>query len=99
VPGEPPCSAAKATRREFLGGAWRALGRAGCAREYERTGSIGTHETLALLVGGQRGLPRDLVLELAENFAATWGAWLAAERHRRRPDAAAPAAAAPRRRR
>ena len=45
----------------------------GCAREYERTGGIGTYETLALLVGGRRGLPRDLALELAANFAATWG--------------------------
>ena len=99
VPGEPPCPAARATRRAFLGGAWRALGRAGCAREYERTGGIGTYETLALLVGGRRGLPRDLALELAANFAATWGAWSAAERHRRGPDTAAPAAAAPRRRR
>ena len=99
VTGEPPCPAARATRRAFLGGAWRALGRAGCAREYERTGGIGTYETLALLIGERRGLPRDLALELAANFAATWGAWSAAERHRRRPDAAAPAAAAPRRRR
>ena len=78
VTGEPPCPAARATRRAFLGGAWRALGRAGCAREYERTGGIGTYEALALLVGGRRGLTRDLALELAANFAATGGAWSAA---------------------
>ena len=34
------------------------------------TGGIGTYETLALLVGGRRRLPRDLALELAANFGA-----------------------------
>jgi hypothetical protein len=81
VRGEPPCactggrcSGIPSVRTEFKRRATELFGLSGCDEWLANT-PAGTHEYLAMLLGGARGLPIELAADLALAFDETWGFW------------------------
>ena len=66
-------------RTEFLRRTSELYAGAGCT-ELLQSSSPGSHRHLALLLGGTRGVPLELALEVATAFDETWGEWSSEQR-------------------
>ena len=81
VRGEAPCpgrggrcSGAPEVRAEFLRRISALYANAGRAKLLQSS-TPGTHRHLALLLGGARGVPLELALDISTAFDETWGGW------------------------